>query len=191
MPTDAQLTANRRNARKSTGPKTPEGKAAGRFNALWHGAFAADLLLPGEDEAAFSELRDHFHSQYAPTCEAEEFLVSRMVLASWRLHRLAAMESRVLRAHAALGSSDSSLLGTIKDAILGARSEPPPAPADSAPTDRLAVAWIRDSNTGNALAKLARYQTALERSFYRALHELQLLRSHPEDWQPDTPSAPS
>jgi hypothetical protein len=180
MTSQARIDANRRNARKSTGPRTPAGKTAVHLNALWHGAFATDLLLPGEDAAAFSQLRDEFRSLYQPASQAEEFLVSRMVLASWRLQRLAAMESRVLRAHAGLHSSDSDLVRTVKTAILGAGPEPESSPEDSAPSDPLALAWIRDSNGGNALAKLARYQTALERSFYRALHELQLLRPKPE-----------
>ena len=42
--------ANRRNALKSTGPNTPEGKAAVRLNALRHGLLTQQILLPGEDE---------------------------------------------------------------------------------------------------------------------------------------------
>jgi len=45
----------------------------------------------------------------------------------------------------------------------------------------MALAWIRDANGANALAKLDRYQTSLERSFYRALHELQHLHRQPEN----------
>jgi hypothetical protein len=44
--------ANRRNALKSTGPKTPEGQAVVRFNALKHGLLSREVLLPGEDEEA-------------------------------------------------------------------------------------------------------------------------------------------
>ena len=55
MTSDKQADANRRNARKSTGPKTPEGKAAVRLNALKHGLLANDVLLPGEDESALEE----------------------------------------------------------------------------------------------------------------------------------------
>ena len=45
--------ANRQNAQKSTGPKTAEGKARSRFNAVKHGMRAATPVLPGEDAAAF------------------------------------------------------------------------------------------------------------------------------------------
>jgi hypothetical protein len=52
MTSDKQGAANRRNAQKSTGPKTPEGKAAVRLNAMKHGLLSKDVLLPGEDESA-------------------------------------------------------------------------------------------------------------------------------------------
>ena len=50
--------ANRQNALKSTGPKTPEGKDAIRLNALSHGLLSKEILLPGEDEEALRELAE-------------------------------------------------------------------------------------------------------------------------------------
>ena len=180
MSTPSQIDANRRNARKSTGPRTPDGKAAVRLNALWHGTFANDILLPGEDPAAFSEIRDQFRDLYQPASQAEEFLVSRIVLAAWRLQRLAGMESRVLRTHAGLRASDANFLHVVETAILRKEPQPPPL-EDPEDSDPIALAYIRDSNGANALTKLARYQNSIERSFYRALHELQLLRPKPDD----------
>ena len=52
MTSEKQAKVNRRNALKSTGPKTPEGKAAVHHHALRHGLPSRDVLLPGEDEAA-------------------------------------------------------------------------------------------------------------------------------------------
>jgi len=40
MATDRQIAANRKNAQKSTGPKTPEGRAAVRLNGVKHGLTA-------------------------------------------------------------------------------------------------------------------------------------------------------
>ena len=45
-----KLRANRDNAKKSTGPRTPEGKHRSSQNATPHGIFCQDLCLPGEDE---------------------------------------------------------------------------------------------------------------------------------------------
>jgi len=41
--------ANRRNAKKSTGPRTAEGKAASSQNATSHGIYCRDIVLDGED----------------------------------------------------------------------------------------------------------------------------------------------
>jgi hypothetical protein len=51
MATRKQRAANRRNAQLSTGPKTPEGKAAVRLNALKHGLTAENAVIIGEEEA--------------------------------------------------------------------------------------------------------------------------------------------
>ena len=46
--TKAQIRANRENAKKSTGPRTAEGKARVSLNALKHGLLARDTVLPTE-----------------------------------------------------------------------------------------------------------------------------------------------
>ncbi len=52
MTSDKKAEANRRNALKSTGPRTPEGRNAVRLNALRHGLLSREVLLPGEDGEA-------------------------------------------------------------------------------------------------------------------------------------------
>ena len=178
MSSDAQIDANRLNALKCTGPKTLAGKSTSRLNALWHGAFASDLLLPGEDAEAFHSLETQFRDFYQPASQAEEFLVNRMVLAAWRLQRLAAMECRVLRAQAGRCADDRDLLRSLKAMVTGNDEEDEDAePEPPVFKDPLANAWIRDANGANTMVKLARYQVSLERSFYRALHVLQTLRA--------------
>lgn len=54
MTSDKKKESNRRNALKSTGPRTPEGKDAVRLNALKHGLLSRETLLPGEDEEALN-----------------------------------------------------------------------------------------------------------------------------------------
>ena len=170
-----RFNANIRNARRSTGPRTSAGKAISRLNSLSHGAFAADLLLPGEDAASFQRLEAHFHKHYLPVTPAERFLINRMVLAAWRLLRLAAMETRVLRAEVE-GLAASK--GLEKDMFLFAMNcdELMDQP-DHPPTDPIARAWIYDASEPRTLVKLVRYQNSLERSFYRAHSLLQSLRA--------------
>src|ERR1700680_2536992 len=59
MATEKQFEANRQNAQKSTGPKTPEGRAAVRVNGVKHGLTAETIVLKGESEADF-----HRHARF-------------------------------------------------------------------------------------------------------------------------------
>jgi hypothetical protein len=65
MPSDRQLATNKKNAQKSTGPKTPEGRVAVRLNGVKHGLTAATLVLPGESESDFESLLDSFESEHS------------------------------------------------------------------------------------------------------------------------------
>ena len=56
MSSRKQRDANRRNALKSTGPKTAKGKAQAKMNALKHGLTAEEIVIPGEDGKKFDAL---------------------------------------------------------------------------------------------------------------------------------------
>ncbi len=95
MASDKQVRANQKNALKSTGPKTPEGKAAVRHNALRHGLLSQEVLLPGEDEAPLKELGESLRAELQPIGELENLLVDRIVSATWRLRRLGRVEAGI------------------------------------------------------------------------------------------------
>ena len=61
MSSEKQIAANRQNALKA-GVKTAQGKLAVRLNAVSHGLFTKDVLLPGEDAKLLAKLRDNMHS---------------------------------------------------------------------------------------------------------------------------------
>jgi hypothetical protein len=66
MATEKQIAANRRNAQLSTGPKTPEGKAAVRFNGLKHGFYAKQANLSLDEDEPIHELLDTFLDNLEP-----------------------------------------------------------------------------------------------------------------------------
>ena len=66
-----QQQANRLNAQKSTGPRTLQGKAVSRFDALKTGMDAESQIIPGEDPAAFQKLTEEYHQQL-PDLHASE-----------------------------------------------------------------------------------------------------------------------
>ena len=90
--TERQIAANRRSAVASTGPRTAEGKAASRWNALKHGALAQAVIPPSlepyESRRAFDELLAVLRDELAPGSAVEELLVERIAVSYWRLVRL-------------------------------------------------------------------------------------------------------
>ena len=83
MPTEAQINANRRNAQKSTGPKSPEGKAASALNALKSGIDAWSHIIPGEDPAELEALTAAFHLHYQPVDPTQLALVDTLISTEW------------------------------------------------------------------------------------------------------------
>ena len=83
-----KLRANRRNARRSTGPRTPEGKARSSMNAVRHGVFCQAAVLDGEDAEAFAAIRRGYVEHYGPLTFPECQVVEEMATAAWKLTRL-------------------------------------------------------------------------------------------------------
>ena len=162
MASPQQIEANRRNAQKSTGPTTPEGRAAVRLNGIKHGLTAATLILPGEKESDFEALLDSLEAEHAPTTPTEELLVRQLAMATWRLTRFYRTEA----AFYALRLNDLE-----RDVKLDYPDQ------DLGPDGRLAYLAYRDACANNVLSNFARHEARLERSFYKALQELQRIRT--------------
>jgi len=92
MATKAQIKANRRNALKSTGPRTPGGKAAVSRNALKHGFAVRDADLGPEAEAEIAQLAREYCRDLRPYGPRETLQVRQLAIAAWRLSRLPQLE---------------------------------------------------------------------------------------------------
>jgi len=93
MATKEQIAANRRNAKKCTGPTSPAGKAASSMNNLRHGLSARTIILPGEKEEEFDEILAGLRQEYEPQSSSEHYLVKEAAIAQWKLGRAAAYEA--------------------------------------------------------------------------------------------------
>jgi hypothetical protein len=202
---ERQKAANRANACHSTGPTTPEGKAAVRFNAFRHGLLAQDVVLPGEDADAFEDLWNRVRAVCSPVGPIEEFLMDRVVNGMWRLQRLTRAETALLHSRVQGLKADqlATEVGSYEETIGGRFGLAPHITDKAAHTEAsealgraryerdreevlLGRAIDADAKAGDAFTKLARYERSLERSLLRALEELRQL----QDRRRKRPSSP-
>jgi len=147
MATPAQITANRANAQKSTGPRTDAGKSASRFNALQHGLDAQSVIIPGEDPAEYDALAAGYRDEFRPASPSETFHVDTMIRADWNKRRLQPMETELYR----------TLMTENPDATLVA-------------------AVLGGSPAAKLLTRIQRQIVAFERAWYRAYDQLRRAR---------------
>ena len=93
MTTDKKAESNRRNAQRSTGPRSETGKAVISRNALRHGLLSRHLIIAGESREEFSELLRLLAEDFQPVGLVENALVERVGIALWRQRRLVRAES--------------------------------------------------------------------------------------------------
>lgn len=139
MTSEAQITANRRNAEKSTGPKTEEGRAVAARNSLQHGLTAQKIVCFDEKWQDFLSAHEALRDALAPGDAVEEQLVERIALCAWRLRRASRAEADMINAY----------------------RDPKPRIHDTA------VATVFDLASGDMTA-LSRYEMALDRAFKSA-----------------------
>jgi len=145
MTSDAQIAANRRNAHKSTGPRTQAGLDVARKNALRHGMAARQVVVAFDETVKdFTRFYEEMRAAFAPADAVEEQLVERIILCHWRLRRTSRAEVGVFNVRS-------------RDYLLN---------------DRLRHAGIGFDRPEKLLA-LSRYETALQRSLDRAQASLE------------------
>ena len=88
-----QIESNRRNAEKSTGPKTQDGKARSSQNAVRHGLTAETVIVPLEDPADYRAFEQAVTTAYDAETAVERELVLRLASLLWRLRRATSVET--------------------------------------------------------------------------------------------------
>ena len=162
MTTNAQIKANRKNAKKSTGPRTEEGKSRVAKNALKHGLLARDTVLPGEDPADFDKQLSALEADIQPANSLEFELVRQIADAQWRMRRLTRLETGFLAA--ALADKRRLTEKHHPDRL---------RPGYDGETQLLGSAML---DRTQAFVHLARYDGHLSRRFFRAVKQLADLR---------------
>ena len=94
MTSPAQRAANARNAQKSRGPTSEEGRRRSSMNAIKHGLTAKMVLMADEDPTEFREMMVGWFESHQPRDQYEVSLVERAACANWRLDRITRAHSR-------------------------------------------------------------------------------------------------
>lgn len=189
--------ANRQNAQKSTGPRTPEGKARSSANALKHGLTAEKVVLPDEDRHEFEALRQSVLIELMPEGILEEFYAERIATCMWRLRRVYPIEAGILgRSH------NMNAFEIIESRRNYLNQELEKDDIDQEDYDEImhemeveertlrfklghiSSDFTSDALNANAIGKLSRYETAVQRTLKQARQELEeLQRTHNEEQQ--------
>jgi len=175
MATQAQLLANRRNASKSTGPKTAEGQAATAKNATKHGLFARYDVVISEDQADYDALRDNMLKELAPEGTMEHLLGERIVSLVWRIRRAARMQNELIDVKIRREINDT--WPELSESLITGKPCDMSKYSDKCYDDQvLGYIAMRDFAGSRALERLAMYERRFEASLFRTMGELKKLR---------------
>jgi hypothetical protein len=187
-----QIEANRRNAAKSTGPRTPEGKQRSRCNAIRHGLTAETVIGALEDAEDYLAFEAAITADYDAQSAVERELVLRLASLLWRLRRATTIETGLFEIQAdqlvglnkrrqIAGSSRQVVYALFGHQIEGLTSDSEKvceAPPNTLTSSSLNVArcFLRLANLPNfALDRLSRYEAALLRQLAQVLFALDSL----------------
>jgi hypothetical protein len=155
MASDAKIRANRANAQKSTGPRTPAGKDRSRLNATRHNITGIVSLRSRAEKEAFDAYSARLIPDFDAATDVEYELASRIVDVMFRLARISTLEANLL----AITESDTATAAPLTD------------------VDRAIAqtkAFIRESRT---FSNLSLYEQRLSRTLSKDLDTFQRLRS--------------
>jgi hypothetical protein len=195
-----QIEANRRNAARSTGPTTEQGKHRSRQNAVRHGLCAETVIEIVEDIDDYRGFEAAVIADYDARTAVERELVLRLASLLWRLRRASAIETDLLRIQAEIlrdrGPShapgwpavlEAAPFGDAQDNeehsepwrasgfFGGDTSRPAPIPVNSA--RQLTLCFQRLANLDNGMfERLGRYEGAIARQVLKTLYLLQSVR---------------
>ncbi len=176
MATKAQITANKKNSQKSTGPRTSEGKAAVSQNARKHGLFASPTMMRGEDQAEFDQYREASLDEMRPVGPGESMLATRIVNLAWRLRRAEQMQDQALKMQ--IRSDHLDLV--VRQVQWSYREANGLPQEESQPKDdhmTLGRAARNDIANYRVLDRLLLYERRIENSMYKTMKELDKLQA--------------
>jgi hypothetical protein len=182
-----QIEANRRNALKSTGPNTEEGKRRSRQNAVRHGLCAETVVEIIEDIDDYRGFEAAIIADYEARTAVERELVLRLASLLWRLRRATAIETDLMRIQAEIlrdrgrgrvpeWSNDIVSVEERPSVHCGSGEHCRPQPVSS--SRHVTLCFQRLANFDNGIfERLGRYESAIARQVLKTLYLLRPIRS--------------
>ena len=178
----AKLKANRKNARRSTGPKTEAGKNHSRQNALKHGVLASALLVKkgggAEDASEFEELLSSLNRDLAPVGRLEEMMVEKIAVCWWRQKRALRYEALMIRR--ASGDDSPELCQerelALYSMIHGLRPESVAEAIVKIDSQLDQVIYHFGLPKGAEMNRILRYEASIQRQLAHAINQLERLQ---------------
>ena len=164
---DRKRLANLRNAQKSTGPRTPDGKERASRNSTIHGFFAKDILVFGEDPDEFKAYRIAMLHRLDPRDDFEMEYAEQFISAGWKLKRLRAAERE---------NYDGHLIRTLESlrAIPGSRVSGKPVELRPGAAARLLAQDLNQPRS--TFTRFQSYEQRLQNMMNRAHRQIRLLQ---------------
>ena len=189
-----QIEANRRNAQKSTGPTSAEGKQRASRNALRHGLTAETVIVPLEDAEDYEAFEESVAASFDPETAVERELILRLASLLWRLRRATSIETGLFMLNS--GNDHGSLprssahhpamrvvqlpSTTSLDQVGSVSSQHNDWPTPSRPSTDMQIVLARRFNSlqdlDGTFERVTRYETALWRQARQVLLALASLR---------------
>ncbi len=139
-----------------SGPKTEEGKNISKYNAIKHGLLSKEVFIEWEERSDFEGLKKELYDALEPVGSIECLLTERVVANVWRLRRALYIETKTFEWY----QNDYDLFDGMD--------------ANEAQQERKSV---KKMLSNDSIETILRYETTIERSIFRALHELERLQA--------------
>ena len=139
-----------------SGPKTEEGKNISKYNAIKHGLLSKEVFIEWEERSDFEGLKKELYDALEPVGSIECLLTERVVANVWRLRRALYIETKTFEWY----QNDYDLFDGMDE--------------NEAQQERKSV---KKMLSNDSIETILRYETTIERSIFRALHELERLQA--------------
>ena len=150
-----QLEANRKNA-KLGGVKTIRGKNKIKYNAMKHGLLAKQIIVENDEKKEYFNLSSKLYDELNPESEIEKILVERVITNTWRLRRCLQIEMTSMDYQ-----RDKTMTGIRLD------------DSEGQIVQKSKISMINSKE----MEKILRYESMIEKGLFKALNELQYIKS--------------